>query len=233
MVSFLGSGWFVMAAWVAIATLLAMGGVAVAAGSSGDSRSPEDLIQLDSHGVSQGKETRPFETVGQFEAVGQAQAGCSAELTDAVDQLMLALPNYANRVIQRQRVGQRDSDGIWRSESPRTYVALAGRPDIESLTASSSNAPLFQIFFTTLERQYVQSAAGLAEPQMVQQFHQLVLAQVGHPEGWRVIRLRSQLAPYPADNQLLSPPRNADNGAIAQAIRLWLRDCAAGTAQRG
>lgn len=141
----------------------------------------------------------------------------AAQLTDA---LLLALPGYLNRALQR--LG--DTSGSLRTNPPPlTYVLVAGNAQIEPLSnPQPGGAPLVQIFFTTLERQYIN-----AQLQPLQQFHQLVLAQVPEPESWRLIRLRSQFAPYPANQQRLSPPRNSDDGPTAQAIRRWLQDRAA------
>lgn len=161
-----------------------------------------------------------------------ASAACPIELPALIDQLLLDLPSYANRVIQRRSLNTRPTAAEpFELRSPRSYLLIAGQPEIEAIAnPSPDGAPLYQIFFTSLERQYVDQADGVAQPRAVQQFHRLVLAQVEPPEGWRVIRLRSQFGAYSPERPLLfppllSPPRNADQSPVAQAIRLWLRDC--------
>jgi hypothetical protein len=38
----------------------------------------------------------------------------------------------------------------------------------------------------------------------------------------------SQAGDYPLKS-VISPPKNSSDGAIAQAVKLWLRDCQAGS----
>jgi hypothetical protein len=145
------------------------------------------------------------------------------------------LPGYANRVIQRNAAG--------RPTSPPPYVILAGRPEYQPLTLGpgaytpvpNAEAPednestksnesdvsqVSQVFFTTLERQYVTGTQSL------QRYHWLFLTHTDH--GWRLVLMLSSLQDAPND-QPPTPPRDTSDGALAQAIRLWLRDCEAGS----
>lgn len=190
---------------------------------------------------------------------GPRGQGCPPAIAPLVDQLLADLPSYANRAIQRQHGG---------GAPARLYVMVAGAAEIEPWpttepaigpTAGPAAFPAsalppvpappgqaaaparYQVFFTTLERQYsppqdLAAAAPSRQSQSLQQFHWLILSR---PEAaalppWQLLSLRSQLAPYPQaerDNSsiapLLSPPRDSRRGAIAQAIELWLRDCSA------
>jgi hypothetical protein len=134
------------------------------------------------------------------------------------------LPAYANRVIQR-------SSGLYRDRDRPGYILLAGRPEFEPLTLGpGSYQPVspgevnedepFQVFFTTLNRQYVEG-----EPQSLQHFHWVFLVRPN--ETWRLALMVSTLGEAPP-GEPPTPPYDSSQGAIAQAIRLWLRDCEAG-----
>lgn len=178
--------------------------------------------------------------------------GCPKAIEPWTEQLLAALPSYTNRVIQRQRVA---------GSPPPLYVVVAGAAEIlpwpmgeamgEAPRDPQQPSPTtrYQIFFTTLERQYSRAqtpSASALHSQTLQQFHWLIVSrtlpsaassqglppkpgsfETELPATWQILSMRSQLAPYPADSRLLSPPRDARRGAIAQAIHLWLRDCAA------
>lgn len=158
---------------------------------------------------------------------------CPAQIEQIVPQMLKDLPSYANRVIQRQRPQRPPKPSPGASSqtpnptspnpaSPSTYIVITGTPEIAPFQPSTplqpNNEPLYQVFFTTLERQYTRNQIT-----PLQQFHWLLLTP--SPQGWQFVGLRSQLAPYPSQGRLLSPPRNSDQGAIAQGLQLWLRDC--------
>lgn len=152
----------------------------------------------------------------------QPRISCPDDL-ETLTQLMLRdLPGYANRVSQRARNRDRIVDLY-------TFVILAAQPEFMPLTLgpgsynpASSDAPtdLQQVFFTTLEREYVSD-----NTELLQHFHWLFLAKT--ERGWWFGLMASRIGGYP-DNQPQSPPRDSSQGVIAQAIRLWLRDCRAG-----
>ena len=174
------------------------------------------------------------------------------DLSVLVTQLMLDLPSYSNRVIQRsRRLG----------DSSTLYLLLAGQPEIQPVSLEAladdpkrsrlpvdeakRNAPaeeIYQIFFTTLERQYSRSSAPASPPveqalnqaaPLFQQFHWLILARrqdkTASPSApWQIISLRSQLAPYPSGDDLLAPARDSRSGSVGQGIVVWLRDLHSG-----
>jgi hypothetical protein len=144
---------------------------------------------------------------------------CPTQLEALMPLLLRDLPDYANRVSQRAYTNYRTS------ERPG-YVLLAGRPEYEPLPLPSkeyvsSTAGVSQIFFTTLERQYFSGEAF-----RLQNYHWLFLTRTEN--GWRFVLMLSTLGNYPA-NEPPTPPRDSSEGVIAQAIRLWLRDCEAGS----
>jgi hypothetical protein len=156
---------------------------------------------------------------------------CPAQLPDLMPLLLRDLPSYANRVSQRAYRSDRNPDRPG-------YVLLTGQPDYRPLPLAeeeqlSSNAPVeksriaqhlpespLQVFFTTLERQYVGGEAV-----ELQHYHWLFLTPTQN-HGWRLVLLFSRIGDVPAD-QPPSPPQDTSQGVIAQAIRLWLRDCRA------
>jgi hypothetical protein len=142
-------------------------------------------------------------------------------LTDLTPLLLRDIPSYANRVVQRSR--NRDPTG----DRPGTIV-LAGRPEFLPLTLeagrytptqSQADQPE-QVFFTTLERQYVQDRTV-----NLQHYHWVFFAK--GESGWLLVAMFSRLGDTPP-NQPPTPPQDTTQGAIAQAIRLWLRDCRSG-----
>lgn len=145
---------------------------------------------------------------------------CPTQLETLIPLLLRDLPSYANRISQRAYTKYRTT------EVPG-YVLLAGRPEYEPLPLppgeynSATESEVTQVFFTTLERQYFSGEAI-----RLQHYHWLFLTQTKN--GWRFVLMLSTLGHYPNDGPP-TPPQDSSQGVIAQAIRLWLRDCAAGS----
>ncbi|WP_196358085.1 hypothetical protein [Nodosilinea nodulosa] len=148
---------------------------------------------------------------------------CPSDLTQLTARLLADLPSYANRVASRsQSVEQL-------STLPPNTVIVAGQPDFTPLDLAPApspaepgdRAPLRQIFFTTLERQYWHNQIV-----SLQNFHWLFLVQ--SDDGWHMALLYSSLGQYPMDHRAPTPPQESSNGIVGQAVRLWLRDCRAG-----
>ena len=138
---------------------------------------------------------------------------CPQDLETVVALLLEDLPGYANRVIQRSRS----------SGDRETYIIMAGRPEFAPLELSSTrplppspDAPK-QVFFTTLEQSFEEERAIARE-----NYHWLFLAPA--PDGWRMATIFTRYGSLQKDRPP-SPPRETSNGAIGQAVRLWLRDC--------
>ncbi|MBD2138769.1 hypothetical protein H6F32_14550 [Anabaena sp. FACHB-1237] len=147
---------------------------------------------------------------------------CSPENVDnlpkLIDELMIALPDYVNRVTQRSRRLKREVDIF-------SYVLVAGKPDLSPLPLNPgiSNTPEYdstevkQVFFTTLERKYINQTSI-----ELQQFHRLFLTKTD--TGWELVMMFSQTGAYPK-TEPLAPLRDSSHSAIAQGVKLWLRDC--------
>lgn len=146
-----------------------------------------------------------------------ARSHCPTDLAILVDRLLPDLPSYANRVIARSRF------------SPNTNTApgyalpqiiLAGRPEFEPLPLNSEDAigdNATQVFITTLERQYRQGQAV-----NVQQYHWLFFTKT--EKGWELAKIVSRFGNAADIRPLLGEDNKSE---IAEAIRLWLRDCQA------
>jgi hypothetical protein len=147
---------------------------------------------------------------------------CPEELGELVPLMLRDLPSYANRVNQRSRVRTR-------TEVSSNYILIAGNPEYEPLTlgpgryepTTTDEDDPKQVFFTTLERQY--SHNGVVQ---MQNYHWLFLTET--QQGWQVVLMFSRFGRYEFINQPPSPPEDTSQGIIAQAIRIWLRDCQAG-----
>jgi hypothetical protein len=146
---------------------------------------------------------------------------CPDELESLMPILLRDLPSYANRVSQRAYI---DEFRITRN-LPGTIIA-AGQPEYEAIELAArqyqpqQDDTTQQAFFTTLERQYASNAIV-----NLQHYHWLFLTQT--QTGWHLVLLFSALGDVPP-HEPPTPPQDATQGVIAQAIRLWLRDCRAG-----
>lgn len=166
----------------------------------------------------------PTALPGYADAAGyiRPEVTCPDDLESLTAMLLRDLPSYANRVSQRARNRERSLDVFG-------YVLLAGRPEFEPLslgpggyTPTALEDGPDQVFFTTLERQYV---AG--EAVQFQHYHWLFLTQT--ESGWRFVLMLSQIGSPPDEPP--SPPTDTSNGVIGRAIQTWLRDCRAGDIQ--
>jgi len=141
---------------------------------------------------------------------------CPTDLEILTNQLLIDLPDYANRVIQISRRLDREIDLY-------STVIVAGKPEFEPLELSNFEYTPFsteqpeQVFFTTLERSYEKDR--IVETQT---YHWLFLTRT--IQGWQTVMMYSQTGSN-SNNSLLSPPWESSNSAIGQGINLWLRDC--------
>ena len=140
---------------------------------------------------------------------------CPADLETLVDRLLQDLPSYANRVIVRSGFSPKTS-------TPPGYalpqIILAGRPEFEPLPLNSGDAlpeNASQVFITTLERQY---RGG--KPVEIQQYHWLFFTKTEN--GWELAKIISRFGTAADIRPLLGQDSQSE---IAEAIRLWLRDC--------
>ena len=135
--------------------------------------------------------------------------------------LLRDLPGYANRVSQRSR-------RLSRTTQTYSYMLTAGKPEFSPLPTNflgdagsrskkSQDKNVKQVFFTTLERKYIEK-----KPIHSQQFHRLFLTKT--KDGWHMVMMFSQTGSYPK-NKPPTPPRDSSNSVVGQAIKTWLRDC--------
>jgi hypothetical protein len=165
----------------------------------------------------------PYFSPGMNSRLLAKSISCPTDLETLTALLLRDLPSYANRVIQQSR-------RLNRTATSSTYVLLAGRPEFEPLTLgpgeyTSPNAgadpePPQQMFFTTLERQYLSGKAS-----EIQLYHWLFLTRTS--DGWRLAIMFSQIGSS-APNRPPTPPRESSKGIVGQAVSRWLRDCRAG-----
>jgi len=148
-------------------------------------------------------------------------ATCPEDVETLTSWMLRDLPHYANRVIQRSRPVNEDND-------IDLYIIVAGRAEFQPLTlgpgsynsvTTTNVEPPQQVFFTTLERQYVEG--GAIERQS---FHWLFLTNTD--SGWRLALMFTRLG-SPSPERPPTPPRESSNGIIGRAVQLWLRDCRA------
>jgi hypothetical protein len=145
---------------------------------------------------------------------------CPDDVKDLTALLLKDLPAYSNRVIQRtQDLNQRA--GI------ENYIITASEGEFESLNLPRlhydqiDNQDPEQIFFTLLERQYINRQIVDIET-----YHWLFLTKTD--SGWRTVIMFSRFGDS-AENQPPAPPRETTDGIIGRGVQLWLRDCRAGT----
>jgi hypothetical protein len=144
-----------------------------------------------------------------------ARITCPTEIGQLAPLLLRDLPSYTNRVIVRRR----------KVDELKTLpnILLAGKADAEPLPVADPNPDpnVRQLFFTTLERQRVGN-----DFRELQQFHWLLLTPT--TTGWQIVLSYTRTGSYPKDAGAITPPRESSDGPIAQATKIWLRDCQAG-----
>lgn len=164
-----------------------------------------------------GKETTPVNreldsTVTDF--------SCPDDLKELTALLLKDLPAYSNRVIQRtQKINQ--AAGV------ENYIITASQGEFEPLNLPRlsynqiDNRDPQQIFFTVLERQYINQKIVDIET-----YHWLFLTKTD--SGWRTVMMFSRFG-NSNRQQPPAPPRETTNGIIGRGVQLWLRDCRAGS----
>ena len=143
---------------------------------------------------------------------------CAGNIENLITLMLKDLPSYANRVIGRSIFNNKGN--IY------NYVIVAGKPDFEPIPLNNREyTPVFkdssqQVFFTTLEKQYLDNKAV-----EIQNYHWLFLTR--SPTGWRMVTIFSRLG-KPDKDRPPFPLKQSSNSYIGRGIRLWLRDCRAG-----
>jgi hypothetical protein len=137
---------------------------------------------------------------------------CLVTADSVIDSLLPALPSYTNRVLQR-------SPEVGLGEKSSYVISAQGltQPPFSLDTQLPELQNLSSVYLTTRERRYRHQTTFT-----VQRYHWLFLRHT--PQGWEVVKLFSQSGPYPG-YKLFPEPMDTTKGAMAEAIRLWLRDC--------
>ncbi|MEG4089493.1 hypothetical protein [Microcoleus sp. Pol12B4] len=140
-----------------------------------------------------------------------------ADLETLVDRLLQDLPSYANRVIVRSHFSPN-------TNTPPGYalpqIILAGRPEFEPLPLNFEDAlpeNAIQVFITTLERHYRGE-----KPVEIEQYHWLFFTETEN--GWELVKIVSRYGTVAEVRPFFGQDSESE---IAEAIRLWLRDCQA------
>lgn len=154
------------------------------------------------------------------------QKKCPDNLEDLANLLVTDIPDYANRIIQRNRTYSHALEFF------PIFIITAGKADLDPLLLnqtqyksslrSQTDSNTHQIFFTTLEKQYSTNNRIIE----TQNFHWLILTKT--PQDWKLVMALTKFG-YPDNsphqNFISSPPIDTTEGTIGQAIKLWLRDC--------
>jgi hypothetical protein len=133
--------------------------------------------------------------------------------------LLRDLPAYANRVAQRRRSikDPNYSSYLAAGQSESTPIAI----DNPEYTPSLPQSAPYQLFISTLERQYQNHQAT-----NYQRFHWLFLTY--SPRGsWHLALIYSRVGKNAQDPTLL-PPTSSSNTPVGEAVQTWLRDCRVG-----
>lgn len=141
----------------------------------------------------------------------EGELGCLSSVDGIIKPLVQALPSYTNRVLQRSpEVGLGEKSGYVISAKGLTQAPFTLSTELVDQNNLSS------IYLVTRERRYRNQKVF-----NVQRYHWLFLRHT--PQGWEVVKLFSQSGPYPG-YKLFPQPMDTTKGAMAEAIRLWLRD---------
>ncbi len=147
----------------------------------------------------------------------QPRMSCPTQIQPLANLLVRDLPSYANRAALKNRK---------RSDVPEmSQIIVASQPEIEPLNLPGNpqkpDPNLHQLFITTLERQTFKQKSS-----EFQQYHWLFLVQTR--QGWKLSQSFTRIGSYPATSKV-APTRESSQSTVAQGIKIWLRDCQAGT----
>ncbi|MGL5831932.1 MAG: hypothetical protein ACRC1Z_01720 [Waterburya sp.] len=178
-------------------------------------------IALPKSGITLQKEARPVAIAN--DAAGNDQQKnftCPTNVSQLTALLLKDLPAYSNRVIQRTQSRNQEAE-------IENYIITASQAEFEPLQLPrlpynqiDSDQEPTQVFFTVLERQYVQDKIV-----DIPSYHWLFLTLT--TRGWQTVILFSRFG-NTTENAPPAPPRETTDGIIGQGIQLWLRDCNAG-----
>ena len=146
----------------------------------------------------------------------EMENSCPDNVRELTPLLLEDLPSYSNRVIYRTRK-------ITRGEDLNNYIITASPAEYEPLNLplvkydNKQDSSTEQIFFTVLERQYINQRID-----ELQTYHWLFLTQT--ESGWRMVMMFSRFDTK-GEYKVPTPPKETSEGAIGKAVQLWLKDC--------
>ena len=162
-------------------------------------------------------------TIAQEVVTNKNDRQCPQDLETLANLLTADISDYGNRVIQKSSIFSHELDFL------PTYIITASKAELEPLSASestlqtSNNDNIKQIFFTSLERQYSNSQTVIE----AENYHWLIL--INQNGQWQLVESFTRFGYPNSEKKVISPIRNSTNGVIGQAVKLWLKDCHAGT----
>ena len=158
---------------------------------------------------------------------GQNDRQCPTNLGELADLLTADISDYGNRVIQKSSIFSHKLDFL------PTYIVTASKAELEPLSIDSlqesslqntnGNDNIQQIFFTSLERQYSNSKTIVE----AENYHWLILTY--NNQQWQLVQSFTRFGYPRGDKTVVSPIRDSTNGVIGQAVKIWLKDCYAGS----
>ncbi|MGF1493586.1 MAG: hypothetical protein ACFBSC_14250 [Microcoleaceae cyanobacterium] len=151
-------------------------------------------------------------------------------MDELIQQALPDLPGYANRVRTRnprRRLGEKPSQVLLakqlelQSLPPEFDLGQQERwtQAIDADINGSQASDIEVVFITTWERWYEGQRSVEAW-----QFHWVFLEST--EAGWVIVKMFSKYSPYPG-RELLPLVRDSTDDTMAEALRLWLRDCQA------
>jgi hypothetical protein len=188
-------------------------------------RPPRFAIALPESGINSQVEAKPVvnatnAAVNSTKNPTKKKFTCPNNVPELTELLLKDLPAYSNRVIQRTQV-RNQAAGI------ENYILTASQAEFKPLQLPrlqydqiDSDQEPAQVFFTVLERQYIQDKIV-----DISSYHWLFLTST--TRGWQTVMLFSRFG-NTTENAPPAPPIETTDGLIGQGIQLWLRDCNAG-----
>ena len=145
----------------------------------------------------------------------QKKPSCPTDLETLITQILPQLPSYANRVMHRSNRTQRNPKLNYILQAERLEQLEPLPFEVEFQNADE----IYPVFIKTSARRYEQDKLIKTKS-----YHWLFLRK--SIQGWEFVKMFSKSNPYPRYG-LYSLPGESSDSAIAQAIRLLLRDCQA------
>ena len=150
---------------------------------------------------------------------GQNDRQCPTNLGELADLLTADISDYGNRVIQKSSIFSHKLDFL------PTYIVTASKAELEPLSIDSLQKTdnIQQIFFTSLERQYSNSKTIVE----AESYHWLILTYSN--QQWQLVQSFTRFGYPRGDKTVVSPIRDSTSGVMGQAVKIWLKDCHAGS----